>query len=209
MSKGKYLVWIHQLTYHKLIVSLINRMVESSKSHWMPCLDCVVRKQQVAVCVVHWMQVLSFITSLKSTHSLTTTDQKRLLQKRCNFNYHAIKGNLHTVSRLTFSMQECSSFLTGDALRTRTRFKALDETGVMGTLCRHETPISFINLHHGERCCDGISMHHSRYTADYRLLLVSCTGLDMLSLCWKSYTSISQTTAYSLCMILPVPWRSI
>ena len=73
----------------------------------------------------------------------------------------ATLGNLHTVSRLTFSMQECSSFLAGDALRSRTRFKALYETGVMGTICRHETPISFFNLHHGERCCDGISMHHS------------------------------------------------
>ena len=58
-------------------------------------------------------------------------------------------------------MQECSSFLAGDALRSRTRFKALDETGVMGTICRHETPISFFNLHHGERCFDGISMHLS------------------------------------------------
>lgn len=136
-------------------------MVESSQSHWMPCLDCAVRKQQVAVYVVHWMQVLSLMTSLKSTHSLTTTDQKRMLQKRCNFNYHAIKGNLHTVSRLTFWMQECSSFLAGDALRSWTRFKALDETGAMGTICRHETPISFFNLHHGERCCDAISMHLS------------------------------------------------
>jgi len=43
-------------------------------------------------------------------------------------------------------MQECSSFLAGDALQSRTRFKALDETGVMGTICRHETPISFLQL---------------------------------------------------------------
>ena len=39
------------MSYHKVIVSLINRMVESSQSHWMPCLDCAVRKQQVAASV--------------------------------------------------------------------------------------------------------------------------------------------------------------
>lgn len=79
------------------------------------------------------------------------------------------RGNLHTVNRLTFWMQECSSFLAGDALRSRTRFKALDETGVMGTICRHETPIRFFNLHHGERFCDGMSMHHSH---SYRLQII-------------------------------------
>lgn len=80
------------MSYHKVIVSLINRMVESSQSHWMPCLDCAVRKQQVAASVVHWMQVSSLMTSLKSTHSLTTTNQKKMLQKRCDFNYHANQG---------------------------------------------------------------------------------------------------------------------
>ena len=41
------------MIYHKVIVSLINRMVESSQSHWMPCLDCAIRKQQVSASVVH------------------------------------------------------------------------------------------------------------------------------------------------------------
>ena len=45
----------------------------------------------------------------------------------------------------------CNNFLAGDALRSKTRFKALDETGVMGAVCRREVPIRFFNLHHGER----------------------------------------------------------
>lgn len=46
----------------------------------------------------------------------------------------------------------CSEFLAGDALRSSQRYKALDETALFGTACRHEFPYRFINLKHGERC---------------------------------------------------------
>ena len=51
-------------------------------------------------------------------------------------------------------MQCCSDFLAGNMLRSKTRYAALDETAVMGCVCRHECPIPcFINLKHGERLC--------------------------------------------------------
>lgn len=54
-------------------------------------------------------------------------------------------------------MQECNEFLAGNLLRSKTRYKALDETGVIGLVCRHEFPYRLYNLHHGERlvciCC--------------------------------------------------------
>ena len=48
-------------------------------------------------------------------------------------------------------MQECNEFLAGNLLRSKTRYKALDETGVIGLVCRHEFPYRLYNLHHGER----------------------------------------------------------
>lgn len=53
--------------------------------------------------------------------------------------------------RLNFLLQECNDFLAGNALRSNKRYKALDETAVMGSICRHEIPLRFINLFHGER----------------------------------------------------------
>ena len=48
-------------------------------------------------------------------------------------------------------MQECNEFLAGNLLRSKTRYKALDETGVIGIVCRHEFPYRLYNLRHGER----------------------------------------------------------
>ena len=45
----------------------------------------------------------------------------------------------------------CSHFLAGDALRSSSRYHALDETAVFGCACRHEFPWLFVNLKHGER----------------------------------------------------------
>ena len=42
-------------------------------------------------------------------------------------------------------------FLAGDLLRSKARYKALDETGVVGKVCRHEFPYRLYNIHHGER----------------------------------------------------------
>ena len=49
------------------------------------------------------------------------------------------------------AFQECNQFLAGDALRSSSRYSALDETGVMGAVCRHEIPVRFLSLRHGER----------------------------------------------------------
>ena len=40
--------------------------------------------------------------------------------------------------------------MAGDVLRSLTRYKALDETGVFGCACRHEFPAHFFDLKHGE-----------------------------------------------------------
>ena len=49
------------------------------------------------------------------------------------------------------SFEECSEFLAGNLLRSKSRYKALDETGVIGISCRHEFPYRLFNLRHGER----------------------------------------------------------
>lgn len=56
--------------------------------------------------------------------------------------------------------QECSDFLAGDALRSSNRYKALDETALFGCACRHEFPLMFINLKHGERYIAKYNPHH-------------------------------------------------
>ena len=52
---------------------------------------------------------------------------------------------------VVYFLQDCNEFLAGHALRSRGRFAALSETAVMGVVCRHEYPLFFINLFHGER----------------------------------------------------------
>ena len=52
---------------------------------------------------------------------------------------------------LVFAMQMCSNFLAGDSLRSSRRYHTLDETAVFGSACRHEFPLFFVNLKHGER----------------------------------------------------------
>lgn len=49
------------------------------------------------------------------------------------------------------SFQCCSQFLAGDAIRSKTRYRALDETAVFGSCCRHGCPRRFLSLKHGER----------------------------------------------------------
>ena len=53
-------------------------------------------------------------------------------------------------------MQECNQFLAGDALRSKTRYRGLDETGVIGVVCRHEFPYKLLSMHHGERFRVGV-----------------------------------------------------
>ena len=42
-------------------------------------------------------------------------------------------------------------FLAGDALRSKSRYHRLDETGVVGVVCRHEFPYKIMSLCHGVR----------------------------------------------------------
>ena len=48
-------------------------------------------------------------------------------------------------------MQDCNNFLAGNMLRSSTRYRALEETAVFGSACRHEFPALFLNLKHGEK----------------------------------------------------------
>ncbi|XP_028412340.1 uncharacterized protein LOC114535157 [Dendronephthya gigantea] len=54
--------------------------------------------------------------------------------------------------------KDCNDFKAGDVLRSRTQFKALDETGVFGRACRHGFPKQFVNLKHGERIAYAVWM---------------------------------------------------
>ena len=51
----------------------------------------------------------------------------------------------------TIALQDCNDFLAGSMLRSAVRYRALDETAVFGASCRHEFPLLFLNLKHGER----------------------------------------------------------
>jgi len=57
-------------------------------------------------------------------------------------------------------MQDCNDFLAGDVIRSKSRYAALDETGVVGVACRYEFPFRFLSLRHGERY-----MMHTLYTS--------------------------------------------
>ena len=41
--------------------------------------------------------------------------------------------------------------MAGDPIRSSTRYHGLNETAVFGCACRHEIPLMFISLKHGER----------------------------------------------------------
>ncbi|KAJ8375611.1 hypothetical protein SKAU_G00061910 [Synaphobranchus kaupii] len=47
--------------------------------------------------------------------------------------------------------KDCSSFQAGNLLRSKNKQRKLDVTGVFGASCRHEMPIMFLNMAHGER----------------------------------------------------------
>ena len=62
---------------------------------------------------------------------------------------HLIGGN---VSVLIFnSLQECSNFQAGDKVRAKVINKKLDVTGAFGSMCKHEIPLLFLDMRHGER----------------------------------------------------------
>ena len=57
---------------------------------------------------------------------------------------------MHSYTQCLY-FQDCNEFIAGNAIRSHSRFAALSETAVMGVVCRHENPVCFINLFHGER----------------------------------------------------------
>ncbi|XP_065906278.1 uncharacterized protein [Dysidea avara] len=86
----------------------------------------------------------------------------------------------HSQSRNSSSQGLCNNFLAGNELRSSKRYKALDETAVMGSICRHEVPLRFFNLFHGERISYAVYMMHCLQqlfpSHDIKLLYdVSCT----------------------------------
>lgn len=50
-----------------------------------------------------------------------------------------------------FLFQECSDFNAGDKIRNVSVSEKLPVTGVFGSSCRHEIPLAFCDLRHGER----------------------------------------------------------
>ena len=48
-------------------------------------------------------------------------------------------------------LQDCSNFLAGDVVRAKSRNAKLDIRGVFGSVCRHEYPLLFMDMKHGER----------------------------------------------------------
>ena len=64
---------------------------------------------------------------------------------------------------LNFKMK-CSEFKAGSALRSEARYCKLDETALFGCACRHEFPLLFLDLKHGERY----------YNRSFMILIESC-----------------------------------
>ena len=48
-------------------------------------------------------------------------------------------------------MQTCSNFQAGSVIRSKNKSAKLEYTGVMGTVCSHDFPGTFIKMRHGER----------------------------------------------------------
>ena len=65
-------------------------------------------------------------------------------------------------------------------MRSNKRYKALDETAVMGSICRHEFPMRFINLLHGERfacmnqCCKLSPQTLDQHRIGYAVYMMEC-----------------------------------
>lgn len=62
-----------------------------------------------------------------------------------------VSGSVVYVYIVLMILKDCHEFLAGNAMRSSTRFRALDETALYGVSCRHEFPTLFCNLIHGER----------------------------------------------------------
>lgn len=54
------------------------------------------------------------------------------------------------------TQSECSQFQAANNLRSKSKTPKIDETGVFGAVCRHEMPLKFFSLRHGEKLCNSI-----------------------------------------------------
>ncbi|XP_033113345.1 uncharacterized protein LOC117113944 [Anneissia japonica] len=59
------------------------------------------------------------------------------------------------------SSKECHRFKAGDKVRSKSCSDKMDITGVFGCVCRHEFPIKFMNLQHGERLAYPVFLLHN------------------------------------------------
>ena len=74
-----------------------------------------------------------------------------LLLKRTFFSIHIIAICLSINASLKLFRQDCSNFLAGNAIRAQARNTKLETRAVFGSVCRHEYPLRFLNMKHGER----------------------------------------------------------
>lgn len=79
-------------------------------------------------------------------------------------------------------LKGCHQFLAGDALRSRSRFAALDETAVFGAVCRHNFPQKFISMKHGERYSGLLCMITNCFPVVSRLAYPVCLLERLLQL---------------------------
>ncbi len=76
------------------------------------------------------------------TLSLVTLLAQQVLHRYVHQTGTALFNGIHSF----LPLQECSDFLAGNALRSKSRYARLDETAVMGVVCRHGHPLCFCNL---------------------------------------------------------------
>ncbi|XP_066300346.1 uncharacterized protein [Branchiostoma lanceolatum] len=62
-----------------------------------------------------------------------------------------VKARINNYSDDTKPDEDCNSFKAGSKIRSKTKQTKLDVTGVFGAACRHEIPLQFMNMSHGER----------------------------------------------------------
>ncbi|KAI8498153.1 hypothetical protein Bbelb_240970 [Branchiostoma belcheri] len=62
-----------------------------------------------------------------------------------------VQDFMSTYSDATKPSEDCSNFQAGSRLRSKNKQTKLDVSGVFGAACRHEVPLLFVNMTHGER----------------------------------------------------------
>lgn len=64
---------------------------------------------------------------------------------------HVYKPQIQMNYKVIYTFQECSNFQAGNAIRSKVKNGKLDVTGIFGSVCKHDIPIYFADLVHGER----------------------------------------------------------